>query len=196
MSFRTIFFLILQGPSVMSNWNLSRWEPIGGPQRPLSRSSSYSIPAHSSITYFSAFCCLCEKQMHICIKFRSLHLKHFRNYYYYKISIWLLHMFEIEGLPLDAPCTALIPSPGPQQCAWTSTERFPVDIQNNVSTNFLCKSIRSASNHFHVCDSLFPTQLLFIKHFQNLKNGPKSCTEIIKTHTHTKQKHYKHTNPA
>lgn len=61
MSFRTIFFLILQGPSVMSNWNLSRWEPIGGPQRPLSRSSSYSIPAHSSITYFSAFCCLCEK---------------------------------------------------------------------------------------------------------------------------------------
>ena len=60
MSLRTIFFLIRQGPSVISSTNLSRWEPMGGPQRPRSRSSSYSMDAHSSVTYFRAFCCRWE----------------------------------------------------------------------------------------------------------------------------------------
>lgn len=58
MSLRTIFFLIRHGPSVISSTNLSRWEPMGGPQRPRSRRSSYSMEAHSSVTYLRAFCCL------------------------------------------------------------------------------------------------------------------------------------------
>lgn len=51
-------------------------------------------------------------------------------------------------LPLDVPCTAWSPGPGPQRCVWTSTGKSPVEKKKNPTpdlnnTLFTRQSVRS-----------------------------------------------------